>query len=324
MIVRSLTHPICRSTLDELAQFEQQFQYPLGPHDHFSISHGSDYLPFFAAMGAATLLVAEHLGTIVGTLVLVHRQLVFGDSSPGSGETQKRGQDAHYICDLKVRPDARSSSALARLMTAAADVIRPCQSHACYSVVMAGTSSEPAAYTGRLNIPKFAVVGEVAILRFLTAPSREPSTVVNASPDQFTATQERLRAAGVQPAAGDSSVRSLIGVQRFCHVNGTACGLLEDTRRGKRLIQASGEEIVSAHLSRFNWSDLVAAEDLLEHALDRSLELGFPAMFCSMPSAAWAHLKPLLHGLECQQTSATVYGYQVPDNLDWWIDTSEI
>lgn len=322
MIVRSLTHPICRSTLDELAQFEQQFQYPLGPDSHFSISHGSEYLPFFAAMGAATLLVAEHLGTIVGTLVLVHRQLVIRES--GSGESQTRCQEAHYICDLKVRPDARSGSALARLMTAAAEIIRPCQSHACYSVVMAGTSSEPAAYTGRLNIPDFATVGEVAILRFLTAASSEPSKVVDASPDQFTATQARLRTAGVQAAAGDSSLRSLIAVQRFCHIDETACGLLEDTRRGKRLIHGSGEEIVSSHLSRFRWSDLTAAEDLLKHALDRSFELGFPAMFCSMPFAAWTQLKPLLQGLEYQQTSATVYGYQVQFNLDWWIDTSEI
>ena len=322
MIVRSLTHPICRSTLDELAQFEQQFQYPLGPENHFSISHGSEYLPVFAAMGAATLLVAEHGGTIVGTLVLVHRQLVIRDS--GSGESQSRCQAAHYICDLKVRPEARSSSALARLMTAAADFIRPCQSHACYSVVMAGTGSEPAAYTGRLGIPDFAAVGEFAILRFLTAPGSAQSKIVNASPDQFTATQERLRAAGVEPVAGDSFLRSLIAVPRFCHVNGTAYGLLEDTRRGKRLIHSSGEEIVSSHLSRFHWSDLAAAEDLLKHALNRSFELGFPAMFCSMPSAEWAQLKPMLQGLEYQQTSGTVYGYQVPVDLDWRIDTSEI
>jgi len=322
MIVRSLTHPICRSTLDELAQFEQQFQYPLGPDNHFSISHGSEYLPFFAAMGAATLLVAEHCGTIVGTLVLVQRQLEIRDSS--ASDSQTGSQAAHYICDLKVRPEARSSSALARLMTAAAEIIRSCQSHACYSVVMAGTSSEPAAYTGRLNIPDFAAVGEVTILRFLTATGNELSKVVNASPDQFIATQERLRAAGVGPVAGDSSLRSLIGVQRFCHVSETACGLLEDTRRGKRLIHSSGEEIVSSHLSRFRWSDLAAAEDLLKHALDQSFELGFPAMFCSMPSAAWAQLKPLPHGLECQQTSATVYGYHVPANLDWTIDASEI
>lgn len=322
MIVRSLTHPICRFTLDELAQFERQFQYPLGPDNHFSISHGSEYLPFFAAMGPATLLVAEHLGTIVGTLVLVHRQLAIRDS--GSGESQTRCQDAHYICDLKVRPEARSSSALARLMTAAADIIRPFQSHACYSVVMAGTSSEPAAYTGRLNIPDFSAVAEVAVLRFLTATRSEPAKVVNATLDQFTTTQERLRAVGVQPAAGESSLRSLIAVQRFCHVDGTVCGLLEDTRRGKRLIQASGGEIVSAHLSRFRWSDIAAAAELLKHALKRSFELGFPAMFCSMPSGAWVQLKPLLHGIDYQQTSATVYGYQVPDNRDWWIDTSEI
>ena len=322
MIVRSLTHPVDRSTLDELAQFERQFQYPLGSDNHFSISHGSEYLPFFAAMGAATLLVAEHLGTIVGTLVLVRRQLVIRDSVFGA--SHERCQDAHYICDLKIRPEARSSSALARLMTAAADIIRPCQSHACYSVVMAGTSSEPAAYTGRLNIPDFAAVGEIAILRFLTAASHEPSRVSDATPDQFLATQEQLRAVGIQPAAGDTSARSLIAVQRFCHVNKTACGLLEDTRLGKRLIQSSGEEIVSAHLSRFCWSDLAAAVDLLKHALNRSFELGFPAMFCSMPSAAWAQLQPLLHGLEYQQTSGTVYGYRVPDSLDWWIDTSEI
>lgn len=322
MIVRSLTHPINRSTLDQLARFEQQFQYPLGPDNHFSISHGSEYLPFFAAMGAATLLVAEHLGDIAGTLVLVRRQLMIRDSD--SGQLHNQCQDAHYICDLKIRPEARSSSALARLMTAAADIIRPYQSHACYSVVMAGTSSEPEAYTGRIGIPGFAAVAEIAILRFLIASSLPPSRVVNASPDEFSRTQERLRAAGVQPALGAPLLRSMIDVQQFCHVNETACGLLEDTRRGKRLIQSSGEEINSAHLSRFSWSDQTAAVELLKYALNRSLELGFPAMFCSMPSSAWAQLKPLLHALESQQTSATVYGYHVPDSRDWWIDTSEI
>lgn len=66
-----------------------------------------------------------------------------------------------------------------------------------------------------------------------------------------TAIQERLRGAGVQAAAGDSSLRSLIAVQRFRHIDETACGLLEDTRCGKRLMLASGEEIKSSHLSRF-------------------------------------------------------------------------
>jgi hypothetical protein len=189
---------------------------------------------------------------------------------------------------------------------------------------MAGTSSEPAVYTGRLGIPDFTAVGEIAVLRFLTAASRAPSKVIDAPSDQFAATEERLRATGVQPAAGDSTLRSLIAVERFCHVNETACGLLEDTRRGKRLIQASGEEIVSSHQARLSWSDLTAAGDVLKHALNRSFELGFPAMFCSMPLAAWAQLRPVLQGLEYQQTSATVYGYHVPDDLNWWIDTSEI
>ena len=56
-----------------LERFEHQFQYPLGSGETFRISHGREYLPFFAAMGTATLLVAEQAGAVMGTLVRVER-----------------------------------------------------------------------------------------------------------------------------------------------------------------------------------------------------------------------------------------------------------
>ena len=117
MIVHLFSHPIAGSMDDRLEQFERQFTYPLGPSDSFSISHGSEYLNFFAAMGTATLLVAEDRGEIAGTMVIVRRQLMVRD--PDSSGSRPTLREAHYLCDLKVRPAARSSSALFRLLQTA-------------------------------------------------------------------------------------------------------------------------------------------------------------------------------------------------------------
>lgn len=322
MIVRSLTYPISKATLAELESFEKQFSYPLGPSDDFSISHGTEYLPFFSAMGFSTLLVAEIKGRIAGTLVLVQRQLAIQDST--NRESTQRIQQASYICDLKVRPDARSGPALSRLLLAAAEIVRSVPGNACYGIVMSGTSAGPAAYTGRLGIPAFSVLTKIAILRFRTEANPPNSSVLFATDEQFTKVAEELAPQGVQPIIGDSLIRSILPVKKICHRNGMACGLIEDTRRGKRLFRSSGEEIVSAHLSRFRWCDTKSAAEILRESLAVSFQLGYPGMFCSLPQTAWCHLKPLVQNLPVQETTAIVYGYQFPGGLDWWIDTTEI
>ena len=325
MIVKLLSHPICAAMAARLEQFERQFTYPLGPVDTFSISHGSDYLSFFAAMGPAMLLVAEDRREVAGTMVIVRRQLAVGNSGPEEAGQPLR--EVHYLCDLKVRPDVRHSSTLFRLLQSAADVIRPRHSHACYAIVMSGTRAAPDAYSGRLGIPKFTTLAEVAVIRFMicTSSSVLPSTAVfSTTLQRFEDNLNRLQLGGLRATAGEPNLRSLIPVERFIHGDGSACGMLEDTRSGKRLYRGSGEEIVSAHLSRFGWTSAAAAADVLKFAAAKSRDRGYPALFCSMPLAKWSQLKPSVHDLEYQETSAKIYGYELPAELQWWIDTSEI
>ncbi|HBJ85221.1 MAG TPA: hypothetical protein DDZ88_15380, partial [Verrucomicrobiales bacterium] len=92
-----------------LQRFELQFEYPLGADTTFRISHGRDYLPFFAAMGSATLLVAEQAGEVLGTLVRVERWIQFHGPQP-------MRQLVHYLADLKVSPKARGGRVLSRLL----------------------------------------------------------------------------------------------------------------------------------------------------------------------------------------------------------------
>ena len=85
-----------------LARFEKEFTYPLGSEARFRISHGEDYLPFFRAMGEPDLTVLEKHGEILGCLARVKRHLVLDG---------KADLEAHYLCDLKLRPSARGTTA---------------------------------------------------------------------------------------------------------------------------------------------------------------------------------------------------------------------
>lgn len=323
MIVRAMTH-LDSSTTEELEVFERQFLYPLGPADSFSISHGPEYMSFFSAMGAATLLVAEHKGKIVGTMVLVRRQLLIDISGCVSSNMGLQSVEAHYICDLKIGSESRSTSALARLVTAAATIVRQYQSHACYAVVMTGTKSEPTSYTGRINIPEFKAVAEIVVVRILSVEDCDLCKVAEGSQELHRRILHHLSEDGVRAVSADLSLRSNIRERQICHENGSAVGLLEDTRRGKRLLHASGAEIVSSHLTGLRWSDPIAASDVLRFGFKRSLDLGYPAMFCAVPRDLWSQLEPKLNGVKYQLASATVYGYAVPQGVNWWIDTSEI
>ena len=141
---------------EAMERFEEQFHYPLGGDASFRISHGRDYLPFFQAIGDATVFVAERDGEVLGTVAGIRRPLRLP-----SGEVQT----ATYLCDLKVSPAARHGRTLLLL----ARELQACwhaQGGGCgYSVVMDGTRQTPMDYTGRGGIPSFVVAGELTILK---------------------------------------------------------------------------------------------------------------------------------------------------------------
>jgi hypothetical protein len=304
---------------EALERFEAQFTYPLGSSRRFRISHGRSYLPFFRAMGEAVILVAEHAGEVLGTLARVHRKVA--RHAPGETPTV---QDAHYLCDLKVRPSQRGSFVLARLLREAKRQIEQSDTHHCYAVVMNGTGHLPTDYTGRLGIPTFAKLAEISVLR-LSSPTANTGSICDlVDSAQLQHAQQTLAPFGYRPITGESEHRSVMPPLHLLVRNSGACGTLEDTRKGKRLFEDTGAEMLSAHLSSFAYLHPEDGADLIRAAVSKAATLGLPAVFVALPSTHTAHLLPHLKELEVLQASASVFGHQFTPGTGWWIDTCEI
>lgn len=298
-----------------LAEFEREFSYPLGPAERFRISHGEDYLPFFKAIGKPVLLAMEDAGKVVGGIARVGRRL---ELRCGEGEVAEESV-AHYLCDLKVATAARGTRVLGRLIGETKREIETSDSRACYCVVMEGTGRLPTDYTGRLGVPRFERVGEIVILRISPGgPFVKRGQVI--SMKDFAAVRGRLARAGYTATGGESSHRSWMSPLPLVTPDGDACGVLEDTRRGKRLWLESGGELVSAHLSGFAYATPEAGAELLAAAV---LRAGGP-FFVALPVREMEVIRPLLEGLNFTEAEAAVYGHALEMGHDWWVDTAEI
>ncbi|MGC4017124.1 MAG: GNAT family N-acetyltransferase [Luteolibacter sp.] len=316
MKIHVLTQPAPPALGLALEEFESQFAYPLGPRRSFRISHGLEYLPFFQAIGEASVLVAERDGKVVGTLAFVRRPLELTSSGMG---TERRS--AHYLCDLKVAPSARGSIVLSRLLQEAKARIEPGESHACYCVVMDGTGRLPVGYTGRVGVPVFEKIGSITVLRLSAG---QESSFRSCSMEELSKVRTRIAHGGCTATGGMSRFRSLMEPLSLVEEAGAACGILEDTRLAKRLFPVDGGELLSAHLSGFAYTTPAAGGRLLRSAVAAALENGLPAVFVAVPSGEVARLLPELEGIEVLQAPASVYGYDLPAGLDWWVDTAEI
>ena len=283
-----------------LQRFELQFEYPLGADTTFRISHGRDYLPFFAAMGSATLLVAEQAGEVLGTLVRVERWIQFHGPQP-------MRQLVHYLADLKVSPKARGGRVLSRLLFEAKHQIEQTSSRSCYSIVMHGTGRLPTDYTGRLGIPTFEKVAEIMILRISSGRSSPPRAIATPHKPACIVT------------GGKRELRSLMSpVQLHSEA------WLEDTRRGKQLCSSNGEELLSAHLTSFRFDDPAAGVATIREALSLSIQHGFDALFTAVPLSRHHELCAALPNLSIQEAPASIYGHRISADYDWWVDTAEI
>lgn len=337
MTIRTLTAPPPADLAAALDRFERQFVYPLGPGRSFRISHGRDYLPFFQAMGDARVLVATRQDAVVGTLAIVTRRLVAEGDATAAVSVQAGTRPVHYLCDLKVSPESRGGVVLAALFRQAGQFVRASGTHACYAVVMEGTGRLPVEYTGRLGVPPFEQVGRIVILRLTPQAGRSPSTELRSvGEDEFTSLRQQAIATsppgvtiGPPPPgdhAGGPPLRSRLAPLRWCNETGSAGGVVEDTLLGKRLLVGENDELLSAHLSRFWWQRGHAQEGarFLERVAFRMAEQGYPAVFAAIPAGRLAELRPHLEQVDCIEAPARVYGYQVPADADWWIDTAEI
>jgi Acetyltransferase (GNAT) domain len=302
MIIHCLTEPPDSKTTAALAVFEKNFTYPLGPDLSFAISHGADYSRFFRSMGEAKIYLAEISGEIVGALATVQRHAIHADGSTFP---------AIYLCDAKVASAHRGRTVLGRLAIKAREDVIAADYQAAYSVVMSG-SIPTTAYTGRLGIPAFKPISEQAVLRFET-PS-EFRRIAISTPVKH---ENHLRF-----QAGNAALTSEIRPQ-ILEVDG-ATGVLVDTRRGKRLWQSDGREIISAHLTRAIFSSAQALADLITLAVEQAAALGFPGLFLSLAVDDPA-LASILDSAVIKPTIAyaTVYGTGLPVGR-WAIETSEI
>jgi hypothetical protein len=103
-----------------------------------------------------------------------------------------------------------------------------------------------------------------------------------------------------------------------------ACGRLEDTRRAKRLIADDGAEMISAHLSCFAYADPCAGAILLQEALRRAAELGFPALFVAVAPSDATPLCQAVRANDVVTAPATIYGTGLEPGPLWNINTAEI
>jgi hypothetical protein len=92
--------------VDRLRALERSIRYPVGDGDEFFIDHGPAYHPFFSQLGEAWFLLAlrgeELLGSVTGVVRSISRA--------------GKPLDALYICDLKVKAEARGTGLARRML----------------------------------------------------------------------------------------------------------------------------------------------------------------------------------------------------------------
>jgi hypothetical protein len=290
-----------------LARFEEQFTYPLGTARSFRISHGDDYLRFFHAVGDAACFVAERGGDVVGVLALAVTRL-------GTPEGERA---AVYLGDLKVAPTARGGRVLPRLASAAREWVGS-RVDCAFAVVLDGTSVTPDAYTGRLGIPVFRAVANVAVLRLPAGGSPDLEnweTPTTMGAECFA----RLTAGWMATRGGNPAERSETSPVWLVAPDGSACGRLEDTRRAKRLIADDGSEMISAHLSCIGYRDPAALAELLRVASAAAAIRGLPALFAAVPPELADTGIP-----GAIVAPATVFAAAIEPGGLWSINTAEI
>jgi hypothetical protein len=91
-----------------IAALEAGASYPLGD-DRFTVDHGDDYFAFFDRLGEARHVLAVEGDEVIAVGCGVVRTIPRGDSC----------FEAWYLCDLKVRPDARGRHLPLRILAAA-------------------------------------------------------------------------------------------------------------------------------------------------------------------------------------------------------------
>lgn len=296
-----------------LAEFERQFTYPLGPGRSFSISHGDDYPRFYRALGEAASFVLEEGGKVRGSLGVAVRRLQLPSG---------RMSNVAYFGDLKVDPAARKGFAFLQLALAAERWLRD-RADSGFGVVMDGTRTTPDAYTGQLGIPAARVLGKTIVWQFPCVATPDPRHF-HSTPAAVRDHYRKLSRGRFACPEATPSERSEMEPVALLHPDGLACGLVEDTRRCKRLLADDGSELRSAHLSFCAWQTPAAGAELLRTALSIAARAGHPAMFVAIAPVDAAALENALGPMQRVVAPATIYGNGLEDDVVWNINTAEI
>ncbi len=322
MKIHLLQAPPAPALSEALHRFEAQFSYPLGPGQRFRISHGDDYSRFFRAIApgrAGSFVAVDQRGEIRGTLGVAIRHLQL----PG-GECRT----AAYLGDLKIAEGPGRGYTLMRLGAAATSWCLSQGATCAYGVVMQGTARLPSAYTGKLGLHPFRACGEIALFRLpvnQSVGSAEDPLIV--SMPELDARHRTLSANAIAPLGGTPEARSVSTPEGLVAPDGSACGILEDTRRAKRLLLEDGAEMMVAHLSKFAYGDPPTGAKLLRQALRRCSQRQLaPALFAAVPAADRDAFRDLLgESTGIVEASATVYATELETaGAPWNISTSEI
>lgn len=315
MKVSQLTGPPSPALARALAEFEAPFTYPLGPGKFFRISHGEDYTLFFRAQGKGSCFIADNQGRVIGALGTAIRRLWMPDGTERA---------TAYFGDLKIAADARGGAVLLRLARAAEAWLRT-KVEAGFGVVMGGSSLTPDAYTGRVGIPNFQNLGQLVIFRISGNGKNKGAALepFRATRGVALACYRHLSFGRYACPAGDAAERSQMTPVWLMRPDGSACGMLEDTRKAKRLIMGDGSELLSGHLSCFACANALAGAELIGVALQQAIRAGLPALFVSVAATDAQELREALHNFEVLAAPATVYGAGLPAGC-WNINSSEI
>lgn len=299
---------------DALHDFEGNFTYPLGSST-FSIEHGKDYGRFFRSLGEACTFVAAESGVVSGAISLSIREIVSPD---------EKVLKAAYICDIKLREEARAGRLLLSLSRLALDWGKE-RASVAYGIVMDGTAVTPLSYSGRLGIPAFKPVAKIAVLRLeALACMADEKTQAVAKESQARAVFSQLSPGFFATPLAFAGQRSQMQPTWLALPDSSACGCLEDTRRAKRLVDNRGEEMLSAHLGSLAYSDTASGAHLIRQAASLAKNRGYPALFLAVPLADSPTLCAALKEFSINVATATIFACGITAGDDWLVNSSEI
>lgn len=295
---------------EQMSSFEKSFKYPLGTSGTFSISHGDDYSRFFRAMGKCKIYLACYNGEIAGSLAVVQRP-VFLNGKQGN---------SLFIGDLKISKG--NGKILYCLIKEAHDDNLDLREAPQYGIMMKGTERRPSDYTGRLGLPKFKNMGEVAIIRVPVSSSEGSIGKSEISIHGAISLSEELRKTDNSFPVGRSTIRSLNKPRAYCLDDKSAVCILEDTMTAKRLYADDGSEIVSGHLSSLQSFRPKDGVKMVKAIMPEAKKNKYPAVFFSVPLEDKDIYLEGLSGANC--APAFIYGRNMEASCRWQLNTAEI